>query len=153
MGSGEVQRQLPGKSEETDRDQARGRGSRGGREAEETGSRHRLDGRSQAEPGADGRQEETRGHGQVRGTARRGWGQVPARTVSRASGLGLRAVSTVAFSMCLLPRYAHIGDSRNHPTCSVIRASQKAYLAEARSPKPGARPPKPEPLAQIVASR
>ena len=51
---------LPGESEEADRDEARGRGSGGGGEAEETGSGRGFDGRAQAEPGADGRQEESR---------------------------------------------------------------------------------------------
>ena len=43
-------------------DQARRRGSRGSREAEETGSGGRPDGRPETKPGADGRQEEARRH-------------------------------------------------------------------------------------------
>ncbi len=47
-----------------------------------------LNGRSEAEPGADGRQEKARGHGQIRGARRRGRRQVPARTLKRASAIG-----------------------------------------------------------------
>src|SRR5579872_6053665 len=89
MGSREVQRQLPGKLEAVDRDQARRWGSRRRREAKEAGPSRRSDGCLKAKPRPDGRQEEAGGRDQVRRTGRSG-GKI-ATPVTPASGSRLSA--------------------------------------------------------------
>src|SRR5438477_12405195 len=99
MGSGKIQRQFPGKSEETDRDQTRRRGSDRSREAEEIGSGGGSDGGIETKPCPDGRKKETRRHNQGRGTGRR------ENKVETRAGLGqlsafsrdLSAVEVIAF--------------------------------------------------------
>src|SRR5579863_2923882 len=58
MESGKIQRQLPGKLEEADRNETRRRRSGRSRAAQEAGPGGGPDGRSETEPGTNGRQEE-----------------------------------------------------------------------------------------------
>src|ERR1700729_4275747 len=93
MGSEKIPGHIPGESEEADRGQARGRGSGGGREAKETGARRGFDGCVEAEPGADGREEETGGDGELRGA---GGGSGGRQAAATAIGLFLQ-ISALVF--------------------------------------------------------
>ena len=76
-------------SEEADRSQTRRRRSRRRRETEETGASCRSDGRPEAEPGPDGRQEEARSHHQVGGSGS-GSGKIPPRTRMKVCRIAAR---------------------------------------------------------------
>src|SRR5215467_7477264 len=84
MGSREVQGFVPGKLEEADRDQTRGRRGCRSREAQETGPGGGSHGRPEAEPGSDGRQKEACSHGNLGGADRRTNTKIPPQARLRA---------------------------------------------------------------------